>query len=136
MTNKEEKYLRKRLLMDLGIKPHPKLPEEKQARYTIYKIAHACFECRKSYKIVVDYGNPSNDHVCPQCRKPIYYMGRSFKAPSAKDAKQWMKVQKLYEAGFLFFSYGNYPEAEPLPERWQDVDDFIARNPDHPMKVT
>ena len=34
-------------------------------------------------------------------------MGRSFKAPPARDAEQWGKVQALYNAGFRFFSYRN-----------------------------
>ncbi len=62
-------------------------------------------------------------------------MGRSFKAPKKTDKEQWTKVQKLWDAGFRFFSYRSYPDAEPLPARLADVDSFVARNPHHPFKV-
>jgi hypothetical protein len=62
-------------------------------------------------------------------------MGRSFKAPKKRDAEQWAKVERLWNAGFRFFSYRSYPDAEPLPERLRDVDPFIRRNPAHPFRV-
>lgn len=61
-------------------------------------------------------------------------MGRSFKAPPAKDVEQWAKVQALYQAGFRFFSYRS-KEGPRLPERLADVDDFIRDNPTHPLRV-
>ncbi|MBK3662943.1 hypothetical protein JJE66_17170 [Bradyrhizobium diazoefficiens] len=45
------------------------------------------------------------------------------------------KVQALWSAGFRFWSYRSYPDAEPLPDRMQDVDDFMRRNPKHPMRI-
>jgi len=136
MTTKEEKYERKRRLMNLGIRDYPNFSEPKQGQSTPYRIAHACFECRKSYKIVVEYFNHSDNHKCPQCGCKIKYMGRSFKTPKQSDIKQWEKVKKLHEAGFLFFSYSSFPDAEALPDKLQEVDDFIARNPNHPMRVS
>jgi len=62
-------------------------------------------------------------------------MGRSFKAPKRSDDEQWQKVQALWSAGFRFWSYRSRPDAEALPERLRDVDDFIRRNPKHPMRI-
>jgi hypothetical protein len=62
-------------------------------------------------------------------------MGRSFKTPKRSDAEQWQKVQALWSAGFRFQSYRSHRDAEPLPERLQEVDDFIRRNPKHPMRI-
>ena len=62
-------------------------------------------------------------------------MGRTFKAPKRDDTAQWKKVQALWNAGFRFSSYRSCPDAEPLPATLSEVQDFIARNPDHPMRV-
>lgn len=95
-----------------------------------YLIAHACFTCRKSWKVRNDTSG-----VCPQCGGAIHAMGRSFKAPKKSDAEQWEKVRALWSAGFRFSSYRSHPDAEPLPEQLREVDDFIRRNPDHPLRV-
>lgn len=94
-----------------------------------YLIAHACFACRKSWKV-----RPDADAVCRECACPLHEMGRSFKAPRRADAEQWEKVRLLWEAGFRFSSYRSWPGAEPLPKRLRDVEDFIRRNPDHPAR--
>jgi len=62
-------------------------------------------------------------------------MGRSFKAPKKSDVEQWNKVRELWSAGFRFSSYRSHPAAEPLPERLREVDEFIRRNPDHPLRL-
>jgi hypothetical protein len=95
-----------------------------------YLIAHACFECRKSLKVRMEGAS-----VCPECGGPLHAMGRSFKAPKRTDAEQWKKVEALWSAGFRFWSYRSHPDAEPLPERLRDLEDFIRRNPEHPMRV-
>ncbi|MDD7974010.1 hypothetical protein, partial [Roseinatronobacter alkalisoli] len=52
-----------------------------------YLIAHACFTCRKSWKMTAcEKGN-----VCPHCGKAVFEMGRSFKAPRKSDTEQWQK---------------------------------------------
>jgi len=61
-------------------------------------------------------------------------MGRSFKAPAAKDTEQWAKVEALYNAGFRFFSYRSF-DCPPLPGRLSEVEVFIRNNPKHPMLV-
>ena len=62
-------------------------------------------------------------------------MGRSFKAPKRSDTEQWRKVEALWRAGFRFHSYRSQPEAEPLPDRLREVEDFVRRNPNHPFRV-
>ena len=62
-------------------------------------------------------------------------MGRSFRVPKSSDVEQWEKLRALWLAGFRFWSYRNYPQAEPLPERLRDVEAFVRRNPDHPFRV-
>lgn len=96
-----------------------------------YLIAHACFDCLKSWK-----RTPDGQHPCPECRKPLAMMGRSFRAPAIRKRDQWEKVRRLWNAGFRFWSYRSFPDAEPYPDALREVDAFIRRNPDHPMRVT
>ena len=96
-----------------------------------YLIAHACFDCRKSFKVAP---RPDPVAVCPSCGGTIYEMGRSFKAPPAKDLEQWAKVQALFAAGFRFFSYRS-TSGPSLPDRLADVEAFIRDNPAHPIRV-
>jgi hypothetical protein len=96
-----------------------------------YLIAHACFDCRKSWKVRADVSAR-----CPCCGSQLHEMGRSFKTPKKGDDEQWEKVRALWSAGFRFSSYRSYPSAEPLPERLRDVKDFVRRNPDHPFRIT
>jgi len=62
-------------------------------------------------------------------------MGRSFKAPTKADEVQWEKVRRLWNAGFRFWSYRSFPDAERFPEGVREVDAFIERNPHHPMRI-
>ncbi|MET0654847.1 MAG: hypothetical protein ABWY94_04660 [Pseudoxanthomonas sp.] len=96
-----------------------------------YLLAHACFACRKSFKVA-----PRPDHVavCPSCAGQLCEMGRSFKAPPMRDTEQWAKVRALYEAGFRFFSYRSN-SAPPLPGRLSEVEAFVRDNPLHPLRV-
>lgn len=98
-----------------------------------YLIAHACFECRKSFKIAPRRETDAAA-VCPSCGGEIYEMGRSFKAPAANDTEQWAKVRALYNAGFRFFSYRSV-SGPPLPARLSEVQAFIRDNPTHPLRV-
>lgn len=95
-----------------------------------YLIAHACFDCRKSWK---RHGDTAQ--LCPQCRGPLALMGRSFKAPKKADEAQWEKVPRLWDAGFRFWSYRSFPDAERFPEGVREVDAFIQRNPHHSMRI-
>jgi hypothetical protein len=49
--------------------------------------------------------------------------------------KQWEKVRALWNRGFRFFSYRLHPDAERLPEKLSEVQDFVRRNPNHPFRV-
>lgn len=94
-----------------------------------YLIAHACFGCRKSWKVRAD-----TLAVCPQCAAPLSEMGRAFKAPKKSDAEQWEKVEALWRAGFRFWPIWS-DAIEPLPDRLREVEDFVKRNPDHPARL-
>jgi ssDNA-binding Zn-finger/Zn-ribbon topoisomerase 1 len=95
-----------------------------------YLVAHACFDCRKSWKRGVE-----REHHCPECQKPLAMMGRSFRTPANRKQDQWEKVRRLWDAGFRFWSYRSFPDAERYPDNLRDVDDFIRRNREHPMKI-
>jgi DNA-directed RNA polymerase subunit RPC12/RpoP len=94
-----------------------------------YLIAHACFDCRKSWK-----RSGEQENACPECGKRLASMGRSFRAPSKRKGDQWEKVRRLWDAGFRFWSYRSFPDAEPYPDDLREVDDFIRRNRNHPMR--
>ena len=100
-----------------------------------YRVAHACFECRISFKINVDIRSTEPvDKPCPHCGARLHWMGRSFKPPGKRNIAQWRKVEALWRAGFRFSSYRSHPEAEPMPETPGQVPDFVARNPNHPFR--
>jgi len=95
-----------------------------------YLVAHACFACHKSFKLL-----PREQPVtCPNCGGELHQMGQSFKAPVARDAEQWAKVEALYRAGFRFFSCRSH-ECPPLPAKLTEVEQFISENPGHPFRV-
>jgi len=96
-----------------------------------YLIAFACFSCRKSFKM----GLHAKPQTCPNCGDPLKLMGRSFKTPKNTDYDEWKKVEKLWTAGYRFWSYRRAPDAEPIPKRLSEVDSFIARNPNHPLRT-
>lgn len=132
MPSREEKYRRMALRRDVGNRVvHEPVRREDPLTgepYHGYTVAHACFACRKSFK-----RDPQRDHACPECEGPLHWMGRAFKPPRKLDEEQWAKVQALYEAGFRFHRYGgNYP---PLPERLREVEEFVRRYPNHPLRV-
>lgn len=131
MVDKYEKARRTELLRKKGLRPPPEPPETNKPRFPAYLVPHACFKCRRSVKI------PPREKIarCPQCGGELHLMGRAFKPPRRTDLKQWMKVEKLRQAGFLFASFYNYKDAEAYPQTLREVDDFIERNPDHPMRI-
>lgn len=96
-----------------------------------YLVAHACFRCRKSFKLAP---RPEQSAPCPHCGGTLHEMGRSFRAPASRDAGQWAKVEALHAAGFRFSSYRS-ADGPPLPERLADVASFIRDNPAHPLRV-
>lgn len=91
---------------------------------------HACFDCRKSWKLT-----EGASAVCPECRANLHWMGRAFKVPRKSDDEQWAKVRALWAAGFRFYNGERSREGEPFPERLREVEDFIRRNPRHPLRI-
>ena len=129
MSNNDEKYRRMAIRRDIGNRKTDSAPENKDRSHPEYLVAHACFSCRKSFKMP-----PEFEHTCPKCGGVVHWMGRAFRTPKKKDEEQWLKVQKLYESGFRFNRYrGDY---EALPERLKDVADFVKRNPVHPLRIS
>jgi DNA-directed RNA polymerase subunit RPC12/RpoP len=127
MASNKEKQRRMEIRRNIGnrrVRVSQSLPHS----FYPYLGAHACFNCQKSFKLSYE-----KDHVCPECGKKIYLMGRSFKAPRHSDCEQWKKVQKLYALGFRFHSYGG--EYSPLPERLREVDRFVEQYPDHELRI-
>jgi hypothetical protein len=105
-------------------------PPKSPALGVKFLVAHACFSCRKSFKI------PPRDEeaICPNCGGSLRWMGRSFKAPPMRDLEQWGKVQALWEAGFRFFSYRSF-DCVPFPAKLSEVEAFVRENPNHPFRV-
>ena len=123
------KQRRMKLRSDLENRVAEPVNPRPQNRHPKYLIAHACFSCRKSFKL-----DPGKPRTCPQCGRILYEMGRSFRAPRSTDRDQWRKVQALYAHGFRFFGRGS-SDAEPLPRRYRDVAPFVKRNPEHRLRV-
>jgi tRNA(Ile2) C34 agmatinyltransferase TiaS len=96
-----------------------------------YLIAHACFNCRKSWKLPEE--STAN---CPQCGNSMSWMGRAFKAPKKTDTEQWRKVERLWSAGFRFHPNTGWRDVEPYPDRLRDVEGFIRQNLKHPFRVS
>ena len=104
-------------------------------RGPVYRIAHACFGCRKSFKLATDPSiSPPETRHCPGCGEPLRWMGRSFTAPKRADVDQWTKIEILWNAGFRFHSFRHCPDAERLPETLAEVADFLRRNQEHPLR--
>lgn len=131
MTENIEKYRRMELRRSIGNRALPR-PYPKLAGIKVYLVAHACFDCRKSFKI---RPRETGFNKCPDCHGKLHEMGRSFSAPRKTDLEQWKKVQTLYAYGFRFFSYRSFPNAPRLPDRLRDVESFVAAHPHHPFRV-
>jgi hypothetical protein len=124
-----EKQRRMALRRDIGNRAPP-APVRRELG-ACYRIAHACFGCRKSFKVEPRQARIA---VCPVCAGQLWEMGRSFKAPQMRDLDQWAKIEALHKAGFRFFSYRSV-DGPPLPERLAQVEQFIHENPNHPLRV-
>ena len=115
--------------------PRPQRASPTYDREPVYRVAHACFGCRRSFKLATDASvHPPEVRHCPGCGEQLRWMGRSFTAPRRTDVDQWKKVEILWSAGFRFHSYRSCPDAERLPETLAEVAEFLRRNPDHPLR--
>ncbi len=79
---------------------------------------YACFSCRKVFK--KSLGNESDGSLCPECTKPMSYMGTAFRAPKQENVNQWKKAELLIAAGFHFTKDGG-----PKPRTLKDVPAFL-----------
>ena len=93
-------------------------------------IAFACFDCRVAMKRDQD----EETIICPTCEGTMYAMGWSFHAPKKRETDQWKKVQWLFAEGFRFFGSG-WGKGVPLPDKFQDVKNFIKENPNHGLRT-
>ncbi|MDP1630718.1 MAG: hypothetical protein Q8L66_04795 [Caulobacter sp.] len=118
-----------------GTRLSPEPPPLTLVRSPAYRAAHACFGCRLSFKLICDPTlEPDVEHRCPGCGGALHRMGRNFAAPKKTNRDQWRKVEILWKAGFRFDSFRSFPDAEPLPATLGEVEDFVRRNPDHPLR--
>jgi hypothetical protein len=79
---------------------------------------YACFSCRKVFKQASSDQDGAN--ICPDCVKPMSYMGTAFRAPKQSNLKQWEKARLLIEAGFQFNKDGG-----PKPRTLKDLPAFL-----------
>ena len=138
MVTREEKSRRMEIRKSTGSRP--RLSEETMRHAGLipkikgpdYLVAHACFECRVSFKRKLS----DKRVLCSHCSTPLREMGRSFKAPKKADTEQWKKVQALWEAGFRFPTNSwKQRVVTPYPEKYKDVEEFIRQNPNHPFRI-
>ena len=94
-----------------------------------YLMPHACFACRKSWKLPAE-----STAKCPECGGGLADMGRHFRVPKKRDKDGWVLAEKLWTAGYRFWSTRNW-DAEPYPTDHRDVEDWIAANPDHRKRI-
>jgi hypothetical protein len=129
MAKEAEKQRRMARRIAVGNRVITPVAPVSRVRAAAYLVAHACFNCRKSFK-----HDPERSHSCPGCGGKLHWMARSFRAPKATNREQWRKVQTLYALGFRFDRYGSY-EGERFPASLRAVAGFVARNPKHPLRV-
>ncbi len=127
MIDAPDKALRKELRDLFAPRPSRPAPRAAYNRGPVYRVAHACFPCRKSFKLATDRsGALERVSACPGCGEPLRWMGRNFKAPKRGDLEQWRKVETLWKAGVRFGS-ARRPDVEPPPERLREVEDYLRR---------
>ena len=82
---------------------------------------YACFVCRKAFKQSwTAWTDDAVANVCPECSRPMTYMGTAFRAPKQSNLNQWKKAELLLEAGFHFTKDGG-----PKPRTLKDVPAFL-----------
>lgn len=120
------------LRRELGNRRLPSSPPPRRS-HPEYLVAHACFACRRSMKVVpqpLDQPQPR----CPECGAVAHWMGRTFRAPRRDDLEQWAKVIALYAHGFRFVGSGSH-DGPALPKRLREVEEFVRANPSHRCRI-
>ena len=115
----------------------PRVSRRKKEEASHRGVHYACLTCRIAFK------KPSVDLLgkideacfpCPECQRPMQYMGRSFKAPRRNATRQWKKVSLLIQHGFRFETYAN----NALPKTLRDLEEFLkseAADKNHNRRV-
>ena len=108
------------------------------------KLQHACFDCRKSWKIeipqdifwetYIEKEELQEVHPCPECGATLNVMGKNFRAPKKEKKKEWQLVEELYRNGFRFMENGHHG-GSPLPTRLSELQEFLRENPSHPLRI-
>jgi hypothetical protein len=82
--------------------------KRKPKRITTNTLHFVCFACRKAFKQPGssgwDQAIPDRPFDCPNCKQPMTSLGRYFKAPPQRAARQWLKVELLHRFGITFAS--------------------------------
>jgi DNA-directed RNA polymerase subunit RPC12/RpoP len=133
MVSKVEAERRKELSREAGVTRPPR--STVASRGPTHRVAHACFTCRRAFKIADNPLQESTEARCPGCGGALNWMGRSFRTSKATDVAEWKKIETLWNQGFRFHSFRSYPDAERLPETLGEVADFVRRNPNHPFRI-
>ena len=68
---------------------------------------HVCFSCRKVFKKPHEYAFLKKDeepfqrtvHLCPECKRPMAYMGYKFRAPPKANIKEWKRIEEGVKLG-------------------------------------
>ena len=128
-VSKQERMEIRKAIGNRKISPPKHPPFHRGAEYRSH---YACIDCCKSFK-----QDPLNDalpHSCPNCSGKLHDMGRNFRPPKKTDKKAWEVARRLYAAGFRFFGSGSHTDPD-LPTDLRDVDQFIAKNPNHYLRI-
>ena len=108
------------------------------AMSTSYSMSFVCFECCKAFKREYQIGSGIRELPCPQCGSTAHNLGRHFKPPKRRDAKQWDKVNFLFEHGFRFqkIRIGGHHDTVPYPKTLEEARDFVVRYKDYAVSDT
>jgi hypothetical protein len=86
-----------------------------------FTLQFACFDCRKVFK--QNYWRYMEVLKCPDCSRPMAWLGRAFRAPRRGNTKQWRKVELLARNGFTFWSH-----VGRRPKNLGEARTFVERN--------
>jgi DNA-directed RNA polymerase subunit RPC12/RpoP len=128
-VSKQERMEIRKAIGNRKITPPEPPPFHRGADYLSH---YACFNCRKSFK--QDPLNESLPHTCAECSAELHDMGRNFRPPRKSDKNAWEVARRLYGAGFRFFGSGSHSDPD-LPTALREVEQFIADNPNHYLRI-
>lgn len=74
-----------------------------------YKMAFACFSCRKTFKRPYVEGEWSQP--CAECKEVAFNMGRHFRSPPREDKLKWQIIEYITRVG----EWGRFRAANHMP---------------------